>query len=220
MCFSATASFAAGITVGGIGLATLRLVPDPRERPFAALPLIFAVHQIIEGVVWTQVEQSGPTSVRTPAVELWLLIAWVLLPVYVPLAVRHFEPDPARRRWMLVLCGVGAAIGTFMAVESVVNQATASVALHHLQYAIPVHPGWPLALPYVAATCLPLVLSSHRFVVVFGVLMTVSMAFTAAADSMAFSSVWCFFAALLSVTLFVHYAKVPFPTRRTRPADV
>lgn len=220
MCFNATASFAAGITVGGLGVATLRLVPDRRERLFAALPLIFGVHQILEGVVWTQLEQSGQASIRTPAVELWLLIAWAVLPVYVPLAVRRFEPDPDRRRAMLVLCLVGVAIATFMTVESMVNQATASSVLHHVQYAIPVHPGWPLAIPYVAATCLPLVLSSQRFVVVFGVIMTASMAFTAATDAMAFSSVWCFFAALLSITLFVHYAQIPFPTRRTRTVDV
>lgn len=49
MCFSATASFAAGIGLTGIGLATLSLAPTWRERPFAAIPLLFGLQQLIEG---------------------------------------------------------------------------------------------------------------------------------------------------------------------------
>ena len=98
MCFSATASFTAGLVVGGLGAATLPLVANPRERAFAALPLIFGVHQVLEGVVWMQVEDAGAVAIRTPAVAVWLFVAWLVLPVFVPLAGAGFEPDAQRQR--------------------------------------------------------------------------------------------------------------------------
>lgn len=205
VCFSATASYVSGVTIGAIGVATLPLVPERRQRMFAALPLVFAVHQLLEGVIWDQIERSGGNSVRSPAVELWLLIAWLVFPIWVPLSARLFEPDERRRRWMLALAGVGVLIGGYLAVESMLSSTAAVVNGHHLEFAIDHGPGWLLAIPYVAATCLPLLLSSHRFVVAFGAVMTISMAATALLDSRAFSSVWCFFAALLSAGLFVHY---------------
>ncbi len=208
MCFSATASFTAGIALTGLGAVTLPLVPQRRQRWFAALPLIFGLQQILEGVIWNQVEAAGHGAVRTPAVELWLLIAWLLLPIWVPLSVRAFEPDPRRQRWMLGLAGVGAVTGGYLAVESMVSTTSVQVAHQHLEYAIPVHPGWPVAIPYIAATCVSLLLSSHRFVMVFGGALLIGMLSTAALEARAFSSVWCFFAAVLSVTLLAHYARL------------
>lgn len=49
MCFSATASFVAGGVIGAVGIATLIHVRQLRAIPFAALPLLFALHQFIEG---------------------------------------------------------------------------------------------------------------------------------------------------------------------------
>jgi hypothetical protein len=208
MCFSATASFTAGVALIGIGAVTLPLVPERRQLWFAALPLVFGVHQMLEGLIWNQIEASGEVAVRTPAVELWLLVAWLLLPIWVPLSVRRFEPDARRRRAMTGLAGLGAVTGGYLAIESMVSATTVQVAHHHLEYAIPVHPGWPIAVPYVAATCLALLLSSHRFVVMFGGALLVAMVSTAILDARSFSSVWCFFAAVLSLMVFGHYARL------------
>ncbi|MGH8553728.1 MAG: DUF6629 family protein, partial [Methylococcales bacterium] len=60
MCFSAQASFLASgiLTVGGI--ATLSQVRYPEQRAFAFFPLIFALHQFIEGCLW--LTRSYPAS--------------------------------------------------------------------------------------------------------------------------------------------------------------
>lgn len=185
---------------------------------FAAIPLVFGAHQLLEGVIWGQLEDSGQAAVRTPAVEAWLLIAWVLLPVYVPLAVRRFEPDARRRAWMLGLAVVGAATGALLAVESVVAEVSVSASPHHLQYSVAGMRALPVAFPYVAATCGPLLVSSHRFVVRFGLALLAAMAVTAVLDARAFSSVWCFFAALLSTGLFVHYSRLRSPALGLPPS--
>src|SRR6202044_3565146 len=52
MCFTATASFVASGVLGAVGVATLPQVKHRRELLFASLPVLFSVHQAIEGVVW------------------------------------------------------------------------------------------------------------------------------------------------------------------------
>ena len=204
MCFSASASLAAGVTIGVIGLATLPMVSERRELPFASLPLVFAVHQLLEAAIWTQVEAAGE-AVRTPAVVIWLGIAWLLLPIGIPLAVRLFEPDPGRRRLMLALAVCGAVIGGVLTVGSIGWSTSAGLSHDHLEYALPIRPGWVLSAPYVVVTCGALLASSQRFVVAFGAALFGSMALSTVMDAREFSSVWCFFAALLSTMLFVHY---------------
>jgi hypothetical protein len=47
--FSATVSFAGRAALGAAGVATLSKVKHRRELLFAAMPLLFAIHQFIEG---------------------------------------------------------------------------------------------------------------------------------------------------------------------------
>jgi hypothetical protein len=52
MCFSARASFSAGAVLLGLGALTLKSVKRPRELTFAAIPLLFAIQQLSEGVIF------------------------------------------------------------------------------------------------------------------------------------------------------------------------
>ena len=52
MCFSATANFVGSSVLGAAGVVTLTKVKHRRELLFAALPMLFAIHQFIEGFVW------------------------------------------------------------------------------------------------------------------------------------------------------------------------
>jgi hypothetical protein len=72
MCFSATASFTAGAVLLGVGALTLRSALTSRQRhvlPFAAIPLLFAIQQLIEGVIWLTFRVDAPllNSVMTHA---------------------------------------------------------------------------------------------------------------------------------------------------------
>lgn len=51
MCFSATVNFAGSAALGGAGVATLAKVKHRRELLFVAMPLLFAIHQFIDGFV-------------------------------------------------------------------------------------------------------------------------------------------------------------------------
>ena len=63
MCFSATANFVGSGVLGAGGVATLTKVKHRRELLFAALPMLFAIHQLIEGFVWL-----GLDGILSPAV--------------------------------------------------------------------------------------------------------------------------------------------------------
>ena len=52
MCFSATASFTAGIVLTVIGVATVKKTQRKTEIPFAMVPLLFGLQQFIEGLLW------------------------------------------------------------------------------------------------------------------------------------------------------------------------
>jgi hypothetical protein len=52
MCFSAEADFAVAAVVAPVGVATLRAAARPQELLLAALPLLLALHELTEGVVW------------------------------------------------------------------------------------------------------------------------------------------------------------------------
>ena len=62
-------------------------------------------------------------------------------------------------------------------------------------------------MPYVAATCLTPTLSSYRWVRVFGIGNFVAMAAAAIITAKDYSSIWCTFAAFLSLIIVAHYVE-------------
>ena len=52
MCFSASASFGAGIVLTGIGVASIKKSDTRSKSLFASIPLIFGIQQITEGFLW------------------------------------------------------------------------------------------------------------------------------------------------------------------------
>jgi hypothetical protein len=60
MCFSASASFIAGTSLSVIGVAAIRRTRARTELPFAMIPLLFGIQQLIEGVIWLTFCQDAP----------------------------------------------------------------------------------------------------------------------------------------------------------------
>jgi hypothetical protein len=53
MCFSAGASFTAGVLLTFVGSETLRKVHKPSQLALASIPVFFAAQQFTEGVLWS-----------------------------------------------------------------------------------------------------------------------------------------------------------------------
>lgn len=92
MCFSSTASFATAGLTGVIGLLCLRRVKRRRELLLAAVPLIFALQQAIEGALWLILPTMPRDRLAAALTLAFLLLAQVLWPVWAPLAAGVVEP--------------------------------------------------------------------------------------------------------------------------------
>src|SRR5690606_11606210 len=100
MCFSATASFVAGGSLAAIGVATVTKAERRSELPFATIPLLFGIQQIVEGVIWLTFHNDAPLLQHTMT-DVYAVFSHVLWPIYVPFAIRFLEIVPWRRRVLL-----------------------------------------------------------------------------------------------------------------------
>lgn len=102
---------AAGIALLVLGAITVRRASTKTELPYAAIPMIFGVQQLVEGGLWLALPAQ---TLTTHALAIaYLLLSNVLWPILVPVAVWLIEPDAVRRRRMLMPLAAGAAISIF-----------------------------------------------------------------------------------------------------------
>jgi hypothetical protein len=205
ICFSATASLGTGIVLLGLGAITVRRAGTAAEAPYAAIPLIFGLQQLVEGSLWFFLPAQTPAT-HVLAIA-YLLFSNVLWPIYVPVAVWLIEPDARRRRRILLPLAAGAATSIFFLLAIVTHPVSATIRVTHIGYHLP-HPHPTIAfVGYALATCLAPLLSSHKPVRLFGGAIIASMIAAYAIYSMWFASVWCFFAALTSGIVYMHFLR-------------
>jgi len=102
VCFSPQADLVGGTVIAAIGIDAVRHVGKRRDHLLlAALPLLLGFHQIVEAFVWWGQQGHVPPGLAEVALWVYLLIAFVVLPIYVPLAVLALEPTGRHRRLMI-----------------------------------------------------------------------------------------------------------------------
>ena len=81
MCFSAPASFTAAAVLLGLGTVTMRRARSRRELPYAAIPLLFGVQQLLEGMLWLTFPDRAPL-LNVALTHLYSFFSHVLWPIY------------------------------------------------------------------------------------------------------------------------------------------
>ncbi|MEO6361197.1 MAG: DUF6629 family protein [Sphingomicrobium sp.] len=208
MCFSATASFTAGTALIVLGTVTARRARRWTELPFALIPALFGIQQLTEGALWMTFSNQE-AHLNAVLTHLYSLFSHVLWPFYVPLAVFLLERVPWRRRLLFGVAVAGAATALYLLYFLAMEPTVSQIAGHHIDYVSPhFYIGGVLAL-YVLATCVSSLLSSHRAVRWFGVATSISLGLAAALYAAWFISVWCFFAAAISVIVLLQFVSRP-----------
>lgn len=205
MCFSATASFSASALLLGIGALTLKSTRRPREWPFAAIPLLFAVQQLSEGVIWLTFQIEAPL-LNAATTRVYSFFSHVLWPAYIPVAVLMLEPPGRRRRGLIAIAVAGAAVAAYLLYVLMAFPVVARPTGQHIEYDSPHFFAAEVMTAYLISTTVSPLLSSHRWVKAFGIAALLSFGAAYAFYAMWFISVWCFFAALLSVVIYLHFA--------------
>jgi len=205
MCFSATASFAAAGGLAIIGGASLA-VAKKEDRALAAIPLMFSLQQACEGVQWLYLNSGATSSI---AAYGFLFFAYIVWPVYVPMTV--WILDKKRRPVLIWFVAAGVVVAayfleTFEYVPMVVEKV-------HMCISYTFHQAFEDLgnIIYLLAVFGSLLVSSMKIFRWYGVAICVLAAIAWTIYSFAFTSVWCFFSAIVSVMFFVYMESKRYP---------
>jgi hypothetical protein len=203
MCFSASVSFAAGVSLIAFGVVTVKMVKHQSEIPFAMIPLLFGAQQIVEGMLWLSFRFDAH-MLNVVMTYLFTLFSHVLWPSYLPFAIGLIEPVVWRKKVIWGFQAIGLSLSLYL-LYSIVRFPVISEISENMVYVLPYVRKHPAMELYLAATCIAPFFSSHNFVRLFGVL-TFLLFFTALwFYTVALFSVWCFFSAILSVLIYLHF---------------
>jgi len=205
MCFSAAANFVGSATLGGVGVVTLKKVKHRRELLFAALPLLFAIHQFIEGFVWLGLDGILSPAVTHDMGAAFMLYAQGLLPFLLPLSVLLFEPDGKSRTRMLPFLALGAGTTLYILWALTAYPLQVYVRENSIVYINQATNNTAVAVLYVLATCGSLFFSKVRAMVVFGAANLAILLAVMALKRYAFTSLWCAYAAIASVIILAYF---------------
>ena len=203
MCFSATASFIAGTALSVLGVATLRATRRKVEVPFASIPLLFGLQQIVEGALWLSFRFDAP-DLNVAMTYLFSMFSHVLWPIFVPFAIGLLETVAWRRRVIYGFQAIGLLVGLYL-LYLLIDFPVTSVAEANIVYVSPHFYKLPVMFLYVAATCLSCLASSDTTIRLFGALALALFLIAYGFFTVALFSVWCFFAALLSSIIYFHF---------------
>lgn len=204
MCFSAEASFIGGAVLVGIGTASVLKVSKPSQTLFAAIPFLFGFQQIAEGFLWMSIPNPESWLMKQISTRVFLFFSNILWPLFVPYSILLLEPNLIKRKTLLALTAVGAVVAVYYFSTILLEEVQPQIVGHHIKYGIKSLSGLQISILvlYVASTIPPFFISSHKNIRQFGILMAVSLAVSLVFFIQFLTSVWCFFAAIISVYIY------------------
>jgi hypothetical protein len=205
MCFSMTASFATGVGLTAVGLACLRRYASRRYFFLAAIPLLFGIQQLSEGFVWLKLNQPEMPFSLSFFQSLYLFIALIIWPIWIPLSLLMIEKIVWRKACIGLLLGLGLILADVNLMQNLHYQFTSQIVKHSIQYDFNVADMNALYPFIVLAPCF---FSSSRHFWIFGLLTTIAFFIAAYLYAETFTSLWCFFAAVISLLVYRVIRKV------------
>lgn len=225
MCFSAPVSFAASALLLPAGLYSLSLAyqQNPSYIPLAAMPLAFAIQQASEGLVWLGIGTGSYAEMNLGAFGFLAFAYWFWL-FWSPWSVAQSEPHSSVQRicWS---CGVlGFLYGSLLYLPLLMKPQWLSIhVVHHsIQYDTQLifDPWFSQQFDrflYALIILIPFALASNRSLKFFGAAIGLSAITSHWLLYQVFVSVWCFFAAILS--LLIVFICQTSPTIHRQPAS-
>jgi hypothetical protein len=201
MCFSLLASVAVGVPLTVAGAVTVKMARRRAELPLALVPLLFGVQQLIEGVVWWSLHHNAAT-LNSASSFVYTLFSHVLWPFFVPFTYLCMESARWRRKVLAAFLGVGAVVGSYGGFLVVDSPSPGRVTGSSIQYEMP---PWYFVALYLLATCFSAFLSSEGLIKALGAAALVLALISLWLYTTVFVSVWCFFSAILTGFICVHF---------------
>jgi hypothetical protein len=204
MCFSPEASFIGGVAIISIGAAAIKEVRKPNQFLFAMIPLFFGFQQIAEGVVWLSLQNPEFVLYQEASTMAFLIMAQIFWPAYLPLTVLLMEENKKRKQILALFLVLGIIVALYYTYCLINFGVYPQIEQYHIRY----YKDFPKSLNnivlamYLIASLTPLFVSSIKRMRYFGAFMFFSCAIAAIFYTQYLTSVWCFFAAILSGFVF------------------
>jgi Family of unknown function (DUF6629) len=230
MCFSPEASFAVAAVLMPAGLYCLHSA-STKDRRFLALsliPLLFSIQQFAEGLVWVALESDNMPLARGAAL-LFLFFALFIWPFWVPFSVAFIEPRTGTKQFFSAVAMLALVSGWALYAPLLLNFGkwlTIRVVHHSIQYDFRVLAAFEAVggafwqLLYLGSICCPLFVSFTGPFRLFAISLAISAVISHFMYRYAFESVWCFFAAALSMQLCLAFHELRTPEGGPRPCPV
>ena len=202
MCLSPEVDLAAAVVTGVVAVDTFRRNHNPDARLLASIPAIFAFHNVVSALMWWGLLGELSDNIANPATWIYEFIAFVLWPIYVPLAVRKMETNSTRIRIMTAVLALGVINSGWHMWRLVSGDISAHAHDMFISFNYPTDPTIVGAF-YIIATCGVTLFSSHKELVYWGIANALVVAVLGLWTANGLPSLWCWYAALTSVYLNV-----------------
>jgi len=204
MCFSATASFGAAAALSVLGAASVSKVGrDSKYLMLAATPLLFAVHQFSEGMVWVALRSEADAVAQSSSL-VFLFFALIFWIVWFPFVAHGLETVKWKKQSYAALSAIGMIFGAYLFIPYITVGLESTVCGHSIcytglgDYAIP-QPVRQLIYVSIGVAC---IFCSDRYARNFFFLVILLGVITKITHNLAWFSVWCFAAAIASTYIY------------------
>lgn len=204
MCFSTTASFTSGVILTVIGVACISKTHKRYQLLFACIPFVFAMQQFSEGFVWLSLSGSTHYLSQKFSTNLFLTFALIVWPLWVPLSMFLMEKTRKRKIILGIIAGTGVLFSIGSIYFLITDSPIAIVANNHIHYDVHVSDTILLIAGtlYLIPTVVSHFISSIRLVPFMGFMVLSSHIVSRVFFKDNVLSVWCFFAAIISITIY------------------
>lgn len=180
MFFSATVSFGAGVVLAAGGVAAVRKVSSKEQYLFAMIPFIFSAQQFAEGILWMSFNHYAFEHFRFVSSLVFLVIAEVIWPVWVPFSILRLEKKSARKKYLKIFLWMGIILGIYVLYSLFNYDWLVYPESNHIKYDLdfPLSGSYLAAIFYFVPTVMSCVVSSRKRMTTLGVVIFASYIFT------------------------------------------
>ena len=201
MCFSASASFGAGVVLAAVGIIAIKKTTSASQLAFAFIPFVFCFQQISEGFLWLALTNSDYAPLKKISTGIFLFFAQVAWPLLLPFAILKMDKKYRRKKIQIIWVVLGIILSITLAYCLFTYPVEPTITGLHISY----NKIYPDAINrycgfgYIIATVTPAFFSGTKKMWTLGMAILISYIITAFLYEDYIVSVWCFFASFISI---------------------
>ena len=216
MCFSASASFGAGIILAAVSVISVQQVRKPSQIYFACIPIIFCAQQFVEGFLWLALTKPFFAPLQQITTYILLFISQFIWPLWIPYAALKLEKEQENIIFQRVLLAIGVLIAFYLGYCLMTYAVDATISGHTISFSqnYPMKYGIPADLLYIIATIAPPLFLNIRKVWLLTITTIISYVITTLNYENYIVSVWSFFSLLIGISVLVIMDEIRYPSKK------